>query len=441
LALQAHAKGLELLCDVRRGVPEYIVGDPLRIRQVIVNLVGNAIKFTDRGEVALSVDVLHKDSASLELHFKVRDTGIGIPAEKQKLIFEAFSQADGSMTRKYGGTGLGLTISARLVRAMRGEIWVESEGGRGSCFHFTVGVGVASGGAESPVLDPVLLQDTAVLVVDDNATNRRILTDLLSRCRMKPVPVASAPEALAQMRAAFERGQAFPLVLTDVHMPGMDGFALAAEIKRAPHLAAAAILMLTSGERAADLVRCRELGISLYLIKPVRRDELCAAVIRALTRVPSSRADSVAPVVAALAPIEAPFFRPARILLAEDNVVNQRLASRILEKRGYRVVIAATGREAVEALKREPFDLVLMDVQMPEMDGFEATAAIRDRENGSGAHIPIIAMTAHAMKGDQERCLQAGMDSYISKPIRGSDLLELVEKHCKSEAALQLSPS
>jgi two-component system sensor histidine kinase/response regulator len=308
--------------------------------------------------------------------------------------------------------------------------------GRGSCFHFTVGVGVTGKTAESPAPGEVSLDGLQTLVVDDNMYNRRILADLVSRWGMRAVQAENAVAALGELAAASRRGNPFALVLTDVHMPGMDGFELADQIRHSPHLAGATILMLTSAERAEDLARCRELGISSYLIKPVRRSELYKSIVAALNHRPSALPAPVAGHPRPGVTLDESPEVLERILLAEDNIVNQRLAMRLLEKAGYRVTVANNGREALEELEREPFDLVVMDVQMPEMDGLEATAAIRSREKISGRHIPIIAMTAHALKGDEERCLQAGMDAYIAKPIRSAELLELVERHCHLAPAL-----
>jgi two-component system, sensor histidine kinase and response regulator len=428
LALRAHEKGLELICDVFPEVPEYVLGDITRIRQILVNLLGNAIKFTRQGEVELEVTLESQDAAQLRLQFSVRDTGIGIPLEKQKMIFDAFSQADGSTTRQFGGTGLGLTISARLVEAMQGEIWVESTPAKGSCFRFTALLGVSNDESRplSNLAGAVQLAGVRLVVVDDNLTNRRILTDMLYGWGMLPAPAASGPEALAHLRRGVQRGQPFSLVLTDVHMPDMDGFELAARIQESSELTKTVILMLTSGDRGDDIARCKLLGISTYLTKPVRRAELRAAIISALAgqrpRAHAATSD------AGTSAQEVKAGSSLRILLTEDNLVNQRVALRILEKAGHRVAIAENGRLALRLLSEQPFDLILMDVQMPEMDGFEATALIRALEKGKGRHIPIIAMTAHAMAGDRERCLAAGMDGYISKPVTASALLELVTR-------------
>jgi signal transduction histidine kinase/CheY-like chemotaxis protein len=428
LALRAHEKGLELICDVLPEIPEYVLGDITRIRQILLNLLGNAIKFTRQGEVELEVTLESQDTSQLRLRFSVRDTGIGIPQDKQKMIFDAFSQADGSTTRKFGGTGLGLTISARLVEAMQGEIWVESTPAKGSCFHFTALFGVLNDESRplSDLSGAIQLAGVRLVVVDDNLTNRRILTDMLYGWGMLPAPAASGPEALAHLRRGVQRAQPFSLVLTDVHMPDMDGFELVARIHESPELTNIVILMLTSGDRGDDLARCKQLGISTYLTKPVRRAELRAAIVSAIAG-KSPRAQA-ATSDAGTSAREVNAGSSFRILLTEDNIINQRVALRILEKAGHRVAIAENGREALSLLSEQTFDLILMDVQMPEMDGFEATALIRALEKRTGRHIPIIAMTAHAMAGDRERCLAAGMDSYISKPVTGSALLEQVKQ-------------
>jgi signal transduction histidine kinase/DNA-binding response OmpR family regulator len=432
LALRAHEKGLELLCDIAPPVPDLLVGDPVRLRQIVINLVSNAIKFTESGEVVLEVTLESRDRDKLLLHFIVRDTGIGIPKDKQKLIFEAFAQADGSMTRRFGGTGLGLTISSRFVQAMEGSIWVDSEPGKGSCFHFTAQFGAVAQSARTSLPEESSFSGLAVLVVDDNSTNRRILTGMLSMWKAKPTAAASAHEALSCMQRASNNGHPFALVLTDAHMPDMDGFELAETIKASPDLAQSVVLMLTSGEQRGDIARCRQVGVSEYIVKPIRRAELKSAILKALAEhQPGNRVEprAIEP-LKALEPsaVRTHVISQIRILLAEDNIVNQRLALRILEKAGHEVVVASNGREACAAWKRQTFDLILMDVQMPEMDGFEATAAIRRDEAGTGSRIPIIAMTAHAMQGDKARCLAAGMDAYISKPIRASDLLALIEE-------------
>jgi two-component system, sensor histidine kinase and response regulator len=435
LAVNAHEKGLELICNVQSDVPEYVVGDVTRLRQILVNLLGNAIKFTQQGEVALDVNLASQEHGNLGLHFAVRDTGMGIPKEKQELIFEAFAQVDGSTTRRFGGTGLGLTISARLVNAMNGQIWVESEPGNGSIFHFAATLGVAPESLQAPSKNEAALDGIPVLIVDDNRTNRRILSDTMRSWGMQPTSAASAPEALAHMRRCAEQGQPFRLVVTDVHMPEMDGFELVECILDAPNLTNAFILMLTSGEHLGDLARCRELGVSAFLTKPIRRAELRAAIVSALAD--RGGEGQTARDLRRLANRTGGLTSAGsgtHILLAEDNVVNQRVARAILERAGHTVTLADSGQIALELWEKQPFDLILMDVQMPDMDGFEATGAIRKKEKESGAHTPIIAMTAHAMSGDRERCLNAGMDDYISKPIRGPALLGLVTKYARSKS-------
>jgi CheY-like chemotaxis protein/HPt (histidine-containing phosphotransfer) domain-containing protein len=433
LALRAHGKGLELTCEILPNVPEVIVGDGGRLRQVLTNLVGNAIKFTERGEVSVRAERVPAAGESVGLRFVVSDTGIGIPADKQASVFEAFTQADGSTTRRYGGTGLGLTICARLVALMGGRIWVESEPGRGSRFHFEVVFDPARGSkARSSVVPPADLRGTAVLVVDDNATNRRVLAETLQLWGARPMCVESGADALAELRRAVGLGEPYPLVLLDAMMPGMDGFTVAELMAREPDLAGPVVMMLTSADRTEDAGRCRELGLAAYLVKPVKANELHKAISLALGDERAARSG----VSAAPAPEAVPPARRCRILLAEDNAVNQRVAVRMLEGWGHSVAVANHGREAVAAARREQFDLILMDVQMPEMDGFEATRQIREREAGTGRRTPIVAMTAHAMKGDRERCLAAGMDDYISKPVHRDSLLAVL-----SEAAARPGPA
>jgi PAS domain S-box-containing protein len=434
VAVRADEKGLELLCEVAPEVPEQVRGDSSRLRQVLLNLVGNAIKFTERGEVAVRVQIETFEGRECLLRFTVADTGIGIPSEKQKLIFEPFSQADSTTTRKYGGTGLGLSISTRLVEMMGGKIWVESGLGQGSEFHFTLRLGVADAkAAQGVAVSPEILSGIKVLVVDHNRTNRRILTGMLQRWGVKPVSVENGEEALAELSLAQEAGQPYEMVLTDTRMPVMDGLTLIKRIRENPRLSAAIIIMLTSTGRSGDAQRCLELGAAACLLKPIRQAELREAMANALeAREPGKTTGKAAP-----RPPE-DTREPAsvlRVLLVEDNAVNQRLAMRLLEKRGHHVVLAANGREALEAIERESFDLVLMDVQMPEMDGFEATAALRQKERSCGTHLPVIALTAHAMKGDRERCLAAGMDGYLAKPINPGELDHLLHKFAPQRKA------
>jgi len=428
LALRAHQKGLELACHIAPEVPETVIGDPVRLRQVLINLVGNAIKFTDRGEVVVDVQMLKAQRAGSDgngrvcmLHFQVRDTGIGIAADKQAMIFEAFAQADSSTTRRFGGTGLGLAISSRLVQRMGGRIWVESVLGQGSTFHFTARFVRHSEALEQPLRHPPdRLHGLSVLVVDDNATNRFILAETLTQWQMRPTTVESAAAALEVLEAAHQAGEPFALVLLDAQMPEVDGFMLAERIREHPDLTGATIMMLSSACQPLEARRCQELGLAAYLTKPIRQAELHRAILVALG---SAEVRPPAP-PPPLPRVE----RTLRVLLAEDNPVNQKLAVRLLEKQGHTVVVAANGQQAVEAVQQQPFDLVLMDVQMPEMDGFEATAAIRRLEHGTGRHLPILAMTAYAMKGDRERCLASGMDDYISKPIQPRELWEKIDQ-------------
>jgi signal transduction histidine kinase/ligand-binding sensor domain-containing protein/DNA-binding response OmpR family regulator len=469
LSLKAAEKELELLWQVLPDVPEGVIGDPGRLRQVLVNLIGNAIKFTPRGEVILEVGLWHPGGGANErvrrvdlipssppsatatdcwLHFSVKDTGIGIPLEKQHSIFAPFTQADGSTTRRYGGTGLGLAISTQLVHLMEGEIWLESREGQGSTFHFTGRFGIQPAvptKAEIPA--SIDLRDLPVLVVDDNATNRRILADWLARWQMKPITVESGRMALQLIEDTIRDGVPFPLIILDFHMPEMDGFSLAEKIKERTELAACQIVMLTSVGQRGDVARCRRLGISAYLTKPAYPVYLRNAIIKVLSRTPEDENEP-----AKYSPVTHHMLRdsharqksahPLRILLAEDNLVNQTLAKRMLQKRGHQVSTVNNGKEVLETLALEEYDLILMDVQMPEMDGLETAAAIRRMELAMckgeiqpflsrrplHCRIPIIAMTAHALQGDKEICLNAGMDEYVTKPIRFDELTETIER-------------
>ena len=439
LALRADQKGLELLCEIEPEVPDFVQGDSGRLRQVLANLVGNALKFTHKGEISVQVQLETKDGENRVVRFTVSDTGIGIPVEKQRLIFDPFTQADTSTTRKYGGTGLGLTISSRLVKMMGGKIWVASEVGCGSQFHFTVRFKHSGGKASIATIAasaPGILRGIKVLIADDNITNRRILEAMMKRWEMRSKSVESGEAAIAELSAALDAAEPYALILTDMHMPGMDGFTLVERIRETPGLTTATIMMLTSAGVSGDAERCRGLGVSAYLLKPIRQSELREAI----TRVVGAREQQqMIPLVTRFA-LHGPQASSAalRILVAEDNLVNQRLATRLLEKRGHRVVIAATGLEALAALEKESYDLVLMDIQMPEMNGMEATARIREKEKLTGAHQPVVALTAHAMKGDQELCLASGMDGYLSKPIRPQELDQLLEQYAgKGTAAIK----
>jgi signal transduction histidine kinase/CheY-like chemotaxis protein len=425
LASQAHDRGLELIHHVAPAVPERLVGDPGRLRQVVLNLLGNAIKFTEEGEVLLDVALESQREADVSIRVSVRDTGPGVPEALRERIFQAFSQADSSMSRRYGGTGLGLAISNELVHQMGGQIGIESEVGVGSTFAFTVVLGRETG-AEPVRPDPQELRAVAILAVDDNATNRLILGEMLKSWHMQPVLAQSGGEALDLLLKAAEAGRPYPLALLDVMMPGMDGFALADAIRGNSTIRDTRLIMLSSAGATLDTAQLKRLGILRALTKPVKHSDLLETIAAALSAAategdPPGEAETAAP--------ERPRQRALRLLLVEDGLVNQQVAMRLLEQRGHRVEIANNGREALERYDStsEPFDVILMDVQMPEMDGFEATAAIRERERPSGGRIPIIAMTAHAIKGDRERCLAAGMDDYLSKPIRAQELYRVVE--------------
>ncbi len=422
LALRAHAKDLELAFRMAPEIPDVVMGDVGRLRQVVVNLVGNAIKFTERGEVVVTATLEETGTKKIVLRFSVADTGIGIPDDKQRTIFEPFAQADGSTTRRFGGTGLGLTISARVVEMMGGRIGVDSLPGRGSTFWFTVGLGIEAGdGTSCGRLDPDLprLNGIPILVVDDNATNRLILQEVLAHWGAEPVVVDSAAAALEELRSSATRGRPFVIALVDGMMPDSDGIDLARSIRNEPEIAGVHLLLLTSAGALVDAAVCRALRISACLTKPVRRSELFNTLIRILR--PRDEAREM-PRARAKVEGDAAAGEGFRVLLAEDQPVNQMVAVRMLDRMGHSVVVAADGRLALEALATGDFDIVLMDLQMPEMDGFDALHDIRQREAETGRHLPVVALTAHAMQGDRERCLAAGFDGYLAKPIRQSDL-------------------
>jgi two-component system sensor histidine kinase/response regulator len=433
LAVRAYEKGLELAYHVFPEVPEGLVGDPGRLRQVLVNLIGNAIKFTERGEVVVRVEREERIGSEVILKFSVADTGIGIPHDKQQLIFDAFSQADGSVTRKYGGTGLGLAISMHLVERMGGRIWVESEPGKGSTFCFTARFGTQ--GAQPIQAIPPVLQGMSVLVIDDNATNRRILRDVLVNWGMLPTLVESGSAGLAALKKAASIGSPYELVLLDLMMPEMDGFQVAASIKSDLDLPPTAIVILSSSLQKGDSARCKEIGVEICLVKPILQAELLKAIKEALNISNLSRRRSAVRRIEPATPT-----RPLRILLAEDNIVNQRVAVRLLEKKGHTTTVAVNGLSALRKLEEEAFDVVLMDMQMPEMDGFEATRRIRKRDAERGVRTPIIAMTAHVMKGDRERCLEAGMDDYVSKPVHAPELFAALDRVAGKLAAAASPP-
>jgi signal transduction histidine kinase/CheY-like chemotaxis protein len=424
LAPRAHAKGLELACQIAPDVPPALGGDPSRLRQVLVNLIGNAVKFTETGEVVVRVDCERIEGERVSVTFAVSDTGIGIPLEKQAAIFDPFTQADASTTRRFGGTGLGLTISARLVELMGGAIRIESKPGRGTQIYVTLPFAI-----RPALLAPehhgklADLRGLEVLVVDDNATNLHILHEIFIGWGMKPTLVDGGLAAITALDRALAAGKPFPLAIIDFQMPDLDGFGLAGRIKARPELGTTLIMMLSSVGNQGDAVRCRELGVASYLTKPVRQSVLLEAMLSVLTA--NNRALDKPALVTRHTINES--HRSLRILVAEDNPVNRTLVTAILAKRGHVTVTVVNGLEAVAAARTDVFDVILMDVQMPEMDGLEATAAIRKIEEGTGAHVTIVALTAHAMKGDREICMAAGMDEYLTKPINAVELFALLD--------------
>jgi PAS domain S-box-containing protein len=434
LAFRAAEKGLELACDITPEVPASLVGDAGRLRQILLNVLGNAVKFTDEGEVVLRVTTEPADDepGQSNLHFSVTDTGIGIPADKLEHIFEAFTQADSSTTRRFGGTGLGLAIARRLVELMAGRLWVESDVGRGSAFHFTVPFDAPAGQALPIVHEPKAIEGLRVLVVDDNATNRRILEKMLASWHLKPTAVASAAEAWTALNHARGVDEPFQLVVTDGQMPEVDGFALTRRIKRDQDLRHTPVVMLTSVGHADDAAQSRRSGVDVYLTKPVKHSDLLDALATLFGgSVRRERIETTAQ------PSSSPL-KPLRILVAEDHPVNRKLVTTLLAKRGHTVESVDNGRSAVDAVAlsgTRPFDVVIMDVQMPTMSGLEASIAIRDREQTTGEHVPIVALTAHAMQGDRERCLQAGMDGYLSKPIDVDRLIATIEAFGSGQSA------
>ncbi len=433
LAMRAHQKGLELVWRVAPEIPERLKGDANRLRQVLVNLVGNSVKFTTRGEIAVEVDKESEDGAVIVLHFRVRDTGIGIAKEKQKMIFEAFTQADSSASRKYGGTGLGLAITTRLVNLMGGRVWLESELGQGSTFHFTAQLHFADEtGAANSGIDRAILEGVSVLVIDDSKTNRVGLTEMLTKWGMRSEAVESGRTGLGALEAAEKENRAFQLLITDMQMPEMHGLDLLAKIRESAALRNIPAILLSSSVQPEEASHARELGISAYLTKPIQPAELRRAVVNALKRATPSQESAKEEQRPS-----AEFVQGMKVLLTEDNPVNRRLAIALLEKHGHRVSVAENGREAVAILEREKADVVLMDLQMPVMDGFEAIRAIRAKERREGGHLPIVALTAHAMQGDRERCLEAGADDYVTKPIRTTELFAAMERATKREVSQQ----
>jgi signal transduction histidine kinase/CheY-like chemotaxis protein len=438
LALRAHQKDLELACDIASDVPMRVIGDPVRLNQVITNLVGNAIKFTERGEVSLHVHTESLDAERVALRFAVTDTGIGIPGEQQRKIFDPFSQADHSITRKFGGTGLGLSISVQLITMMGGKLAVESQVGKGSTFHFGAAFGLRQHQATEVTRDQQSLENLPVLIVDDNATSRYILDVMLTNWHMQPRLVDGGKAALDELERAQRQRKPFKLMLLDVIMPEMDGFQLAEEMQRRGMMDETQIIMLSSSTQKGNADRCRALGIRTYLKKPIIQSELFNAIIETINARPVVETNKAHEIVTN----QTIYTRPLRLLLTEDNPVNQMFAVAILEKKGHRVRIANNGQEALDILANESYDAVLMDIQMPVMDGLEATRRIRSQEKSTGTHIPIVAMTAHAMQRDKDECFAVGMDHYVSKPIRTEHLFEILDSIAPSSepvAAPQVS--
>jgi two-component system, sensor histidine kinase and response regulator len=428
LAFRGHAKGLEMACHVRPDVPDHLIGDPGRLRQVIVNLVGNAIKFTEKGEVVVHVATKSREADHVVLEFSITDTGIGIPREKQARMFEAFEQADKSTTREYGGTGLGLAISKRLVELMKGEIGIESEAGKGTTFRFTARFRLQEKPAvHSSESQREYMQGLRVLVVDDNETNRYILQEMTSVWGMRAVVATGVDEAIQALQQAQRRGQPIQLVLTDMYMPKRDGFDLIEWIRGNPEYADVKVMILSSGPQAEHRIRAAELKVTSYLTKPIKQSTLFDAIATAIGPAEAVKVEQAVPSTVDAGETA----RPLQVLLADDNPVNQMTGTTMLEKLGHSVVVAGNGREAIKKINTQAFDIVFMDVQMPEMDGMTATAEIRKSEEATGKHIPIVAMTAHAMKGDKEKCLKAGMDEYVSKPIRRQELTDVIARVAK----------
>lgn len=428
LAVRASRQGLELAFQVDPAIPSILRGDFARLRQIIINLVGNAIKFTHQGEVVLTVCPFDQSESDIELQFSVADTGIGIPQDKQQIIFEEFQQVDSSTTRTYGGTGLGLAISMRLVALMNGRIWVESELGKGSTFHFTARLGVPDNQVQEIDRRTDVLADMPVLIVDDNATNRRILGEMLHSWGMRPILTTNGREALTRLIESLSEPRPIRLLLSDVNMPEVSGFMLAEWIRQDTRLQDVQIIMLTSSGREGDTALRDTLQIAARLMKPIKQSELIDAIVTTL-----GVAALKTPLHQTTSSLRVPSVRSLKILLAEDNSANQKLAVGVLSKQGHRVTVAGNGRIAFEAWQSEHFDVILMDVQMPEMDGFEATASIRQLEKETGQHITIIAMTAHAMAGDRDRCIASGMDDYLSKPIRSKEISEKLAVYFRSD--------
>ena len=423
LGIKASQKKLELLCYSNPDVPQYVMGDPTRLRQILINLAGNSLKFTEKGEIAINVKILKREDEKVSLHFTVKDTGIGIPKEKQAKIFESFSQVDSSTTRKYGGTGLGLSICKQLAEQMGGKIWVESEVSKGSTFHFTLPSVVVEKpeGREEKIESPEI-KNLRVLIVDDNYTNRMILREIVSLWGALPKEAEDGSSALEELKFAIDRSKPYQLILSDKNMPGMDGFELIKKIREIPEHKKVPIIILSSDRGESDLKKIKELSISDFILKPVRRSRLYNAIVKVIVKETSKSVVKKYDIGSA---IKDKLFK---VLLAEDNLINQKLTVRLLEKQGWQISVANNGNEVLNLLDKNKFDFILMDVQMPEMDGIEATREIRKREEETGKHVPIIALTANAFKEDKKKCLEAGMDEYATKPIKINEIFSVIEK-------------
>jgi CheY-like chemotaxis protein/HPt (histidine-containing phosphotransfer) domain-containing protein len=442
LALRAHKKGLELACQVDTDVPDGLVGDGNRLRQVLLNLVGNAIKFTEAGEVVLRVRAREEKEQHVVLVVEIADTGIGIPPEKQQKIFVAFEQVDSSTSRRYGGTGLGLTISSRLVEMMGGGITVESEVGRGSKFRFDARFGRSTHLPAAPAHPQVVdLHGLRALIVDDNETNRVILQGWATGWGMIPTAVSDVPTAMSTLWRGVASKEPFALVLTDKRMPGTDGLELARAILQTPELNTCRSILLTSDDRPGDAARYRALGLSAVLMKPVQQEELLDHVYRVLSQsiagaVASEPALATSIAVAGESATERPRSRPLNILVAEDNRFNQTVIQRMLEKRAHAVRVVEDGKAALAAAEHGAFDLLLLDLNMPDMDGFAVIKTIREREKGTAKHLRVVALTALSGKHDRERCLEAGMDDYLAKPVRAAEVYAMLERVIEAQPAV-----
>jgi CheY-like chemotaxis protein/nitrogen-specific signal transduction histidine kinase len=432
LADRAREKEIEFASFVHTDLPTALRGDPGRLRQILTNLIGNALKFTERGEVIVAAEKESENESAVVVRFSVTDTGIGISEETQRKLFHAFTQADGSTTRKYGGTGLGLSISKQLVELMGGQIGVESVPGKGSKFWFSMSFDKQSAVTEIASANIASLEGLRVLIVDDNATNRKILSHQLHSWGLVPTDVESGSQALELLTSTASNRVTYDLAILDLLMPDMDGFALAKAIKSIPEIASLRLVLLSSAGERGDGARSLNAGIGAYLSKPVRQAQLFDCLTSVMSHAlagEGSTTGPASPLVTKHTIQESIKMSHKLILLAEDNIVNQKVATRQLQKLGYRVDVVTNGRDAVEALGRIPYDLVFMDCQMPEMDGYEATAEIRRRE-GQTKRTPIVAMTAHALEGDREKCIAAGMDDYISKPVKVAELQRLLDSYC-----------